>query len=166
MVKMRTDYILYTVAVIFFIITAIVAAYQVENQQLWIVSTAVLGFFFIGLGYVERTRMQTQPITAPQPTAVQVPTPSPEPVQAIGVEVAKQEETTAIVEVQKPALDITQVKGVKAKRAEQLKALGISTVDDLANASAEDLGTKLKISPKITEKWVADAKALLEKAKH
>ena len=165
MVKMRTDYILYTVAVIFFIITAIVAAYQVENQQLWIVSTAVLGFFFIGLGCVERTRMQTQPITAPPPT-VQMPAPPPEPVQPISAEVTKQEVTTAIVEVPKPALDITQVKGVKAKRAEQLKVLGISTVDDLANASAEDLGTKLKISPKITEKWIVDAKALLEKSKH
>jgi predicted flap endonuclease-1-like 5' DNA nuclease len=162
---MRTDYILYTVAVIFFIITAIVAAYQVENQQLWIVGTAVLGFFFIGLGYIERMRMQTQPVTAP-PATVQTPTPSPEPVHTIGAEVAKEEETTAIVEVPKPALDITQVKGVKAKRAEQLKALGINTVDELANASAKDLGTKLKISPKITEKWIADAKALLEKAKH
>jgi predicted flap endonuclease-1-like 5' DNA nuclease len=165
MVKMRTDYILYTVAVIFFVITAIVAAYQVENQQLWIVSTAVLGFFFIGLGYIERTRMQTQPIRAPPPATIQMPAP-PEPVQPISVEATRQEVTTAIVEVPKPALDITQVKGVKAKRAEQLKALGISTVDDLASASAEDLGTKLKISPKITEKWVADAKALLEKAKH
>jgi predicted flap endonuclease-1-like 5' DNA nuclease len=163
---MRTDYILYTVAAIFFIITAIVAAYQVENQQLWIVGTAVLGLFFIGLGYIERMRMQTQPVTTQPPAPAQTLTPPPEPAHTISAEVAKQEETTAIVEVPKHALDITQVKGVKAKRAEQLKAIGINTVDELANASAEDVGTKLKISPKITERWIADAKALLEKAKH
>ena len=71
----------------------------------------------------------------------------------------------AVVEIAAPALEVTQVKGVKAKRAEQLKALGISSVEDLANASAKDVGAKLQISPKITEKWIADAKALLEKSK-
>jgi predicted flap endonuclease-1-like 5' DNA nuclease len=58
------------------------------------------------------------------------------------------------------AADLTHVKGIGMKRATQLKALGINDVEDLAKASAENMATKLKISPKITRKWIAEAKEL------
>ena len=58
--------------------------------------------------------------------------------------------------------DLTRVKGIGVKRAAQLKALGISNLEDLAKASAEEMATKLKISPKITKKWIAEAKELAE----
>jgi predicted flap endonuclease-1-like 5' DNA nuclease len=162
---MRTDYILYAVAIIFFVITAIAYAFTLEYKELWIVSSFVLGFLFVGLGIFQRTRIRTTPVEMlPAHSTVEVPPSASQPVQSSTAEVVQKVEPEAVVEIAAPALEITQVKGVKAKRAEQLKALGISSVEDLANASAKDVGAKLQISPKITEKWIADAKALLEKS--
>lgn len=152
---MRTDYMLYIVAVLLFIITGIVAVYSVEYQQLWIVGTAVLGFFFAGLGFSQRPKTTiAQAARPPQP---------PLAVQPTITEPAKVEEPPTVVEITTPTIDLVQVKGVKAKRAEQLKSLGINSVEDLANASAEELAKKLQISPKFTEKWIASAKELIKK---
>ena len=57
-------------------------------------------------------------------------------------------------------MELTDVKGVGEKRAMQLKAFGILTVEDLAKASAKDVAKKLKISLKIAEKWISNAKEL------
>jgi predicted flap endonuclease-1-like 5' DNA nuclease len=155
---MRTDYVLYGVAIVFFIITGTMAVYQdMENQRLWIVGTVVLGFFFVGLGYVQRPKVKAAPI--------EIPPPPPQPVQAetVAKEITKVEERIEKTELP-PTVEITQVKGVKARRAEQLKAFGVSDVEDLANASANDLARKLKISPKFTEEWIENAKELLKKS--
>jgi predicted flap endonuclease-1-like 5' DNA nuclease len=53
-----------------------------------------------------------------------------------------------------------RVKGIGEKRAAQLEALGINSLSQLASVSAEDLARDLKISPKITAKWVTSAKDL------
>jgi predicted flap endonuclease-1-like 5' DNA nuclease len=63
-----------------------------------------------------------------------------------------------------PKAELTEVNGIGVKRAEQLKNLGINSVDDLARASAEDLAAKLKISAKVTRKWTESAKQLAEKS--
>jgi len=144
---MRSDYALYTVAVIFFILTALVLAYQVEYIQLWTVTTVVLGLLFIGLGYTQRPK--------PKPAVVEQLPPAP-----IATTETVREEILAKVEVPPPAMELTKVKGIKEKRAEQLKAVGINNVDDLAKASANDLAVKLKISPKITGRWIESAKKL------
>jgi predicted flap endonuclease-1-like 5' DNA nuclease len=150
---MRSDYALYAVAIIFFILTGIVYVYQAEYREVWIITTAVLGLFFIGLGYTQR------PKATPKPAAIEAhppatPTTSPQ--------MAKEEkELTAPPQV---GLELTEVKGIGVKRAEQLKALGILSVEDLAKASAKDLASKLKVSPKITEKWIKNAKKLVEKS--
>jgi predicted flap endonuclease-1-like 5' DNA nuclease len=151
---MRSDYALYAVAIIFFILTGITLAYQVESQELWIISTFVLGLFFIGLGYSQRPKAQAKTVTveAPQP-----PTP------AVQEPVAQDIQQT----VEKPAPTVkglTEVKGIGEKRADQLKNIGISSVEDLAKASADDLAAKLKISPKITKVWIENAKKLVEKS--
>jgi predicted flap endonuclease-1-like 5' DNA nuclease len=67
-------------------------------------------------------------------------------------------ETPAMTET----LELTQVKGIGEKRATQLKAIGINSVNDLAKASAEDIAKKLQISSKITKKWIDSAKALVK----
>ena len=59
-----------------------------------------------------------------------------------------------------PKLELTEVKGIGEKRAVQLEAIGISNIDDLAEASAEDIAKKLQISLKITRKWIDSAKKL------
>ena len=58
---------------------------------------------------------------------------------------------------------LMQVSGIGEKRAAQLNALGIKTVDDLANASTQEVAESLKVSPKIVSKWVSGAKKLNKK---
>jgi len=174
---MRSDYVLYVVAVIFFILTAAVATYAV-TQQLWIVTTAVIGLAFIGLGYTQRpkpaaTTMTTSapppPPSTPQQQQQQQQQVRPEVIestQPIVAEIAKQEEVAPVVQALQPEPaggGLTEVKGIGEKRAAQLKALGINSIEDLAEASAKDLAAKLNISPKITNKWIENAKEIGQK---
>jgi len=156
---MRSDYALYTVAIIFFILTGIVLAYQIELKELWVVTTAILGLLFIGLGYTQKPKPQVITVEAPpQVPAPEMPTPSPV------TEVMKEEKVETVLEITPQKMELTEVKGIGEKRAQQLKALGISSVEDLAKASATDIAEKLKISPKITGKWIENAKTLAEKS--
>jgi predicted flap endonuclease-1-like 5' DNA nuclease len=54
-------------------------------------------------------------------------------------------------------MSLTEVKGIGEKRAMQLKALGIASVDELSKALAKRITKKLKISPKIVNKWIDNA---------
>lgn len=170
---MRSDYALYAVAVICFIISGVSAAY---TASLWTVTPVVFGLVFIGLGYTMRPKqaVTTQiAVAPPPPTVVSIPTPKvtevveekkpletkPEPV----VQPVVQAEP--VVEVKPPSAGLLEVKGIGEKRSEQLRTLGISTIEDLAKASAKDLATKLKISPKITGKWIENAKGIVEKSR-
>jgi len=154
---MRSDYALYAVAVIiFFILAGTVLAYPVEPKELWVIAAAIIGLFLGGLGYTQRPKLKAAAIEAP-PTAA--PPPSPPAVTEVA-----EEKAITITEAAPPKLELTKVKGIGEKRSEQLKALGISSVEDLAGASAKDLAEKLKISPKITERWIENAKRLLEKS--
>lgn len=153
---MRSDYALYLVAIIFFIVTGMSLALA---ENLWVVATAILGFLFIGLGYTQKPKPQAITVEArPQAPAPEMPTPSPVP------EVMKEEKVETVVEITPQKMELTKVKGIGEKRAEQLKALGISSVEDLAKASAADISEKLKISPKTTGRWIENAKTLAEKS--
>jgi len=146
---MRSDYALYTVAIIFFILTGIILAYQTELKELWTVTTVVLALIFIGLGYSQRPKTRAMAIEAPPvPTAPTAVT---------------EEKTETIMEAAPSVTALTEVKGIGERRAEQLKAIKITSMEDLAKASAKDLATRLKISPKITRKWIRNAKNLVEK---
>lgn len=174
--KMRSDYILYGLAVIFFIITGAVLTYQsMEQQSLWIVTTAVLGLLFIGLGYSQKPKSaippRVDPVSSPimtGPTQTLATAPPPQPIVAVEPsneppqsQIAQPEMTTISAA---PTIAITQVKGVKEKRAKQLSELGINTIQELAEASPEKIGKSLQLSPKITAKWVENAKLLTEKS--
>jgi predicted flap endonuclease-1-like 5' DNA nuclease len=176
---MRSDYALYLVAVIFFIITAMSFALALAEMErnLWVVTTAILGLLFIGLGYSQRPRprpivIKTAPSAPPSaPLSAAPPAPATAPAPTPALEVAKEEKTEAVVEaVAAPApaqpsmIELTEVKGIGEKRKEQLKALNVISIEDLAKASAEDLASKLNISPKITGKWIENAKQLLQKS--
>jgi len=159
---MRSDYALYMVAIIFFIITGMSFALMATEfeRNLSVVTTAILGLLFIGLGYTQRPKPRSMAIKAP-PSATP-PAPAPPP----AVEILKEEKPEIVVETA-PApsmIELIKVKGIGEKRAEQLKALNISSVEDLAKVSAEDLASKLKISPKITVRWIENAKKLIEKS--
>jgi hypothetical protein len=142
---MRLDYMLYVLAAILLIITVVPLVVTIEGvgsetKNLWMVTTVVFGLLSIGLGYSQRPKTEAQ---ACQPTV-----PQPQPAATM--------ETPAMTK----ALELTEVKGIGGKRAMQLKAIGINSVNDLAEASAEDIAKKLQISSKITKKWIDSAKAL------
>jgi len=153
---MRLDYALYGLAAVFFLITAVslvMLTEQPNERNLWVVTTAVLGLLFIGLGYYQRpkAKVEAQPAVPPPPKEERVEAaiaPAPEP--------------TITPPSAAPTIELTQVKGVGEKRAAQLKAIGINSVNELAATSAENIAAQLKISPKIVEKWIAGAKELVK----
>lgn len=163
---MRSDYVLYAVAIICFIITGTVAAYAAV-QQLWLVIPAVVGLAFIGVGYTQRPREQagtTQMAISPPPPPPTVTAPKvAEVIPETKIEDKIEPQPTPIVEVKTVTHDLLEVKGIKDKRAHQLKAVGINNVEDLAKASPEELASKLKIAPYFTGKWIENAKAIVEK---
>lgn len=169
---MRLDYALYVVAIILFILTGVVAVYA-ATQQLWVVTTAVLGFVCIGIGYWQRPHEQTTTqITTPKPvttiappTSVITPPPPPTITQEQVIEKTKTIEQVASVTQTQPSLStLLNVKGIKEKRAQQLRAVGINTIEDLAKASPEDLASKLKIAPYFTGQWIENAKKIVTKS--
>ena len=165
---MRYDYVLYIVAIICFIITGAVAAYgtmQALDQNLWIVTATVLGLVFVGVGYTQRPKetISTQMPVAPPPPptlpkVIEIVEEKPEPIVQV------EHQPQPIVEVKPPSRGLLDVKGIKEKRAQQLKAIGIYTVEDLAKASPEDLAAKLKIAPYFTGKWIESAKEIAKKS--
>lgn len=139
---MRTDHALYAVAVIFFIMTGVVLASQPEETKpLGVIATTILGIFFAGLGYSLKPKTKGETVTTSQKPE-ETPREKAKTVQA--------------------GTPLIKVKGIGEKRAEQLKSLGISYAEELAKASPEDLAAKLKISPKIVQKWIESAKKLTQ----
>jgi predicted flap endonuclease-1-like 5' DNA nuclease len=164
---MRLDYTLYVIAAILLIITVVpfVAPIGVEpeTKSLWVVATVVLGLLSIGLGYSQRPKTKAQ---ACQPAVAIPQTTTPEAQPATTMEAPKEEKASMkeapAMATPAAAMDLTQVKGIGEKRAKQLKALGINSVNKLANASAKNLAKKLKVSPKIVDKWIDSAKELVK----
>ena len=171
---MRLDITLYILAGLLFLVTIVSLVTQLiaeAERPLWVVATVVLGILSIGVGYSQRPKTEAQ---ACQP-AVPIPqTTMPETQPVATMEAPKEEKAVAPMEtpVMKEAptvttpvtatIELTQVKGIGEKRAAQLKALGINSVGELANASVNTIAEKLKISPKIVDKWVAGAKELVK----
>jgi len=70
---MRSDYALYAVAAIFFILTGLVLAYQSEMKELWTVTTFVLGLLSIGVGYLQRPRPESIGLQGTMPPSSTLP---------------------------------------------------------------------------------------------
>ncbi len=164
---MRLDYVLYVLGAVLLIITVVPFVTSIgkdtTEKSVWVVATVVLGLFSIGLGYTQKPKTKAQ---ACQPA---MPTPQaamPETQPAATMETLKEEKAEAPMEKpamqEAPTAELTQVKGIGEKRATQLKALGINSADDLTKASAKTVAKKLKISPKIVNKWIDSAKELVE----
>ena len=158
---MRLDYTLYVLAALLFLITIISLISpmmaETETRNLWVVTTAVLGILSIGLGYSQRPKTEAQ---ACQPATTMETSKEEKTEAAMEKPTMKEAPTTATSTA--ATMELTQVKGIGRKRALQLKALGIHSVDDLSKASAKTVAKNLKISPKIVKKWVASAKKLVK----
>jgi len=59
-------------------------------------------------------------------------------------------------------LELTGIKGIGSKRAEEVKAAGVNTISDLAASSAKDLSQKTGISEKIVSRWIEEAREMIE----
>lgn len=161
---MRLDYTLYALGVLILVITVVpfvitIEGVESDTRNLWTVSTVVLGLLSIGLGYSQRPKTAAQ---ACQPVAATIPQETAPPQKQ---ETVTQEPAAPVAEAPAAAtvtLELTEVKGIGEKRATQLKACGISSVSDLAKASAEDIATKLQISSKIAQKWIDNARELVK----
>lgn len=175
-ISMRLDYTLYILAALLLIITVVpfvapIGVETLETRSVWVGASVMLGLLSIGLGYSQRPKTSAQ---ACQPALSVHQETISEPQPETTMEALKTEVTEASME--KPAMKktqtqptsiaatmgLTQVKGIGEKRASQLKALGISSINDLAKASAKNVAKKLKISPETVGKWVASAKELVE----
>jgi predicted flap endonuclease-1-like 5' DNA nuclease len=206
---MRSDYILYALAIVFFIIAVIpfAIAMPVEEMALFAVLGVVLGIMSAAVGYAMRPKVKAPAATAPQsePTpASQEPAPQAAPAMSAPAEAPKAEapaETPKVeapptpmieapkavpVALEKPveiealppvpeavnppivaaaslpaaAIPLTHIRGINQNRADQMKIYGISSVEELAKASAADLAVKLGVSEKIVKMWIGSAKKL------
>lgn len=175
---MRLDYTLYILAAILLIMTIIpfvvtIEGVEADTRTLWVVTTVVLGLLSIGLGYTQRPKTEAQ---ACKPTCKPTVITAQEniiPTQPATVKTVKEEKTAAPIKVAKDEnmeerlpptamIALTQIRGIGEKRATQLKALGINSVEDLSKASAKTIAKKLKISAKIVGKWITNAKELVK----
>jgi predicted flap endonuclease-1-like 5' DNA nuclease len=156
---MRLDYILYVLAALLLIITVVPFVIIIEEgvRSLWVVTTVVLGLLTIGLGYSQRPKTKAQ---ACEP-AMAIPQVMQE-TQPTAIEAPTEAKAEAPIATPSATMELTQVKGIGEKRATQLKALGINSVAELANASANNIAEKLKVSPKIVDKWIGNAKELVK----
>jgi predicted flap endonuclease-1-like 5' DNA nuclease len=206
-------------AVIFFVLAAVsfVLVTTVDERNLYVVLTAVIGVMFGAVGYAMKPKTKAVVATQPEPLSKaeepapqaaptpQAPAPAaasakakPEVVaeapkaEAPVVEAPKPEAAPPMIEapkvemaaLEKPAepealpaapaavappivasapvqgTPLTQIRGINENRAAQLKANGINNVEELANASAEDLAAKLQVSDKIVKMWIGSARKL------
>jgi predicted flap endonuclease-1-like 5' DNA nuclease len=185
---MRSDYLLYALAVVFFIITAASLLFVMSQteQSLWVLSTVVLGLFSAGLGYhyrpkVKATAVSSVSVPAAQTadtgnahakeahlaesveTHVEEPTATPPTVTTMPSQLVAPIPAMILPEPEAMAplkSELMAIHGINEKRAAQLKDVGISSIDALANASADDLAKGLSVSPRITRMWIGSAKKL------
>lgn len=144
---MRSDYALYSIAIICFVLAAFFfkGSYVPLPPPIDIVIPVVLvilGLAFTGLGYMMRPEKVVSTTLAPKPA---LPAKSSPPIV-------------------KSRIELTKVKGIGPKKAEQLKGLGIDTVEDLANSSAKVLSSKIGVSQKIARRWIKEASKLVKES--
>jgi len=143
---MRADIPLYVVAAICFGLAVGLHLYSTtvsEVASTYTVILAVLGAIFAGVGYSMRPR-QIETVEAVKETTVK----------------------DAVTETEtRSSLQLVDVKGIGPKRAEQLRSIGIQSVEELAKQSSEELSKKANVSTKIAGKWIEEAKKTLKEEK-
>jgi predicted flap endonuclease-1-like 5' DNA nuclease len=171
---MRTDYLLYALSIVFFILTALSLAFVAgqTEQSVSVVATLVLGLFSAALGYQYRPKIKAatvapsdahvreahlaesvekhvEPTITPQ-TPANMPSQLDAPMPFM---------TPPAPKVEAPLKsELTEIHGINEKRAAQLQELGIGNINALSNASADDLAKNLMISPKVTRMWIGTAR--------
>ena len=87
--------------------------------------------------------MPLAPTSVPMQLIAPIPVTTPSPTEAVSIK-----------------NELLTINGINKKTAQQLEKLGINNIDDLAEASAEDLTKELKVDLSIAQKWITRAKEL------
>ncbi|UCC33412.1 MAG: helix-hairpin-helix domain-containing protein [Candidatus Bathyarchaeota archaeon] len=157
---MRSDYALYLVAVTCCVLAIITFASTNAGYLLLeppIISTVavaalvILGAISAGTGYLMRPE---------EITLVPQQHPPPRPPSAASTQPMIHPPKTAPAS----SFNITQIRGIGPMRAEQLRTLGINTVQDLAGTTAATLADKTELSSKIARQWIIEAKRLIRES--
>jgi predicted flap endonuclease-1-like 5' DNA nuclease len=147
---LRFDIISYALGIVCFVLAALIIPFfgVTLMPTAFLIVLLLFGLFFIASGYSTRPKKYKIAVRIKPPetekTEKKPPQPPPTP--------------------SKPSTELTKIKGIGPKRITQLNALQITSVENLAQHSAKDLADKLKISSKITAKWVEQAKNLLNES--
>jgi predicted flap endonuclease-1-like 5' DNA nuclease len=183
---MRSDYLFYLLALVFFLITitSIVLVADETARNLWAAGTVILGLVSAGVGYYQRPKAKpTETISEVPPVELgdshakeahvaesvekhAEPTATPPSASTMPAQVVAPGPLMVPTPVGGSASaksELTAIKGINEKRAAQLKEAGINNIDALANASADDLAKSLMVSPKIIRMWIGSAKKLQER---
>jgi len=184
---MRTDYLLYALAIVFFILTALSLAFVAgqTEQSLSVIATVVLGLFSAGLGFHYRPKGDATATVVQNVQSVEVPVIAANDAHVREAHLAESVEKhvaptiTPVTVANMPSQldapmpfmtpsapadqgslksELTQIHGINERRAMQLKEMGIESISALANASADHLAKNLMISPKVTRMWIGSAK--------
>lgn len=107
-------------------------------------------------------KVENVDVTAPTLGQAEVPVASMQEPTVEAQNSATAPEKVLSSEVSSPVekLILTQIRGINEKRVEQLKANGIATTADLAEADPDDLAKKLDVSVKIVKMWIGSAKKI------
>ena len=90
---MRTDYALYAIAIVCFII-AIGAYASLSQVQLYVYALAVIGIVLVGLGYIARPKRVMLTPSTPPPTYPSHPEPAPKQEVRQETELKEEQKTT------------------------------------------------------------------------
>jgi len=156
-VPLRFDIVFYVLGILCFVFAALIIPFLGGVTLLPVAFLIVLllfGLLFAAFGYSTRPRHYR--IVTPKPPEVKT---EEKPTEAPRTPKAPQLPPS---EPSKPRTELTRIKGIGTKRVQQLNALQIMSVEDLATFSAEELADKLKVSSKITAKWVEQAQNLVK----
>ncbi len=108
----------------------------------------------------EALKVETLAVQAPIIAETQVKPLQTEAPQVEAIAPTQKIETAPLAASAGKTSDFSPIRSISQKRAEQLKSVGINTMDDLAKASATDLAEKLNVSIKIVKMWIGTAKKL------
>jgi len=163
---MRLDIIFYVLAIVCFVFAALIIPLLGVTllPVAFLIVLLLFGVLFSAFGYSTRPR-HYRIITQPKPPETKT---EEKPPQATEITQTPQQPEPQVTqqaqkpEPAKPSIELTRIKGIGPKRIAALNAMQIMSVEDLAKYSPEELAEKLKISGKITAKWVEQAHNLVK----
>jgi predicted flap endonuclease-1-like 5' DNA nuclease len=158
---LRLDVIFYVLGIVCFIFAVLIIPLLGVTllPVAFLIVLLLFGLLFTAFGYSTRPRhyriIRPPPLPKPAETKTEEKPPAPPEIPPAP--------TVSTPAPSRPQIKLTRIKGIGPKRMAQLNALQIMSAEDLAKFSAAELADKLKVSSKITAKWIEQAQDLMKK---